>query len=219
MYETEPLTKLIEQVVSNPVGEDAARISALYNNILDWDARNAAGIEPIRSYLEAAEAAQSVDEVMAVKEQIASDLGGNLLIGFSLSTDAKDSTRYTVEFSPLSPSLTKEIYAADSGSQKDAYLTYMQTLFQLGGADAQSAQEDALRIWEMEKELSVHAVSYTHLDVYKRQYPAPRGFRASGRSGNHRCRTAGMRPLQAAPCRLRLQCVRSGCSDRCRSSY
>lgn len=158
MYETEPLTKLIEQVVSNPVGEDAARISALYNNILDWDARNAAGIEPIRSYLEAAEAAQSVDEVMAVKEQIASDLGGNLLIGFSLSTDAKDSTRYTVEFSPLSPSLTKEIYAADSGSQKDAYLTYMQTLFQLGGADAQSAQEDALRIWEMEKELSVHAL-------------------------------------------------------------
>ncbi len=158
MYETAPLTKLIEQVVSNPAGEDAARISALYNNILNWDARNTAGIEPIRSYLEAAEAAQSVDEVMTVKKQIASDLGGNLLVGFSLSADAKDSTRYTVGFSPLSPSLTKEIYAADSGSQKDAYLTYVQTLFQLGGADAQSAQEDALRVWEMEKELSVHAL-------------------------------------------------------------
>ena len=158
MYDTEPLNALIRQAVANPEGEDAQRIAALYNNILDWDARNAAGIEPIRPYLEAAEAAQSVDEVMAVKKQIAEDLAGNLLAGFSLSGDAKDSTRYTVGFSAFSPSLTKEVYAADSGSQKDAYLTYVQKLFEIGGADAQSAAADAQRIWEMEKELSTHAL-------------------------------------------------------------
>lgn len=158
MYDTEPLNALIRQAVANPAGEDAQRIAALYTNILDWDARNAAGIEPIRPYLEAAESAQSVDEVMAVKKQIAEDLAGNLLAGFSLSADAKDSTRYTVGFSAFSPSLTKEVYAADSGSQKDAYLTYIQTLFEIGGADAQSAAADARRIWEMEKELSTHAL-------------------------------------------------------------
>ena len=58
MYDTEPLNNLIERTVANPVGEDAQRIAALYTNILDWDARNMAGIEPIRPYLEAAEAAQ-----------------------------------------------------------------------------------------------------------------------------------------------------------------
>ena len=158
MYDTEPLNALIRQAVANPEGEDAQRIAALYNNILDWDARNAAGIEPIRPYLEAAEAAQSVDEVMAVKKQVAEDLAGNLLAGFSLSGDAKDSTRYTVGFSAFSPSLTKEVYAADSGSQKDAYLAYVQKLFEIGGADAQSAAADAQRIWEMEKELSTHAL-------------------------------------------------------------
>ena len=158
MYDTEPLNALIRQAVANPEGEDAQRIAALYNNILDWDARNAAGIEPIRPYLEAAEAAQSVNEVMAVKKQIAEDLAGNLLAGFSLSGDAKDSTRYTVGFSAFSPSLTKEVYAADSGSQKDAYLAYVQKLFEIGGADAQSAAADAQRIWEMEKELSTHAL-------------------------------------------------------------
>lgn len=127
MYDTEPLNELIREAAENPTDEYAQRIAALYTNILDWDARNAAGTEQIRPYLEAAEAAQSVDEVMAVKKQIAEDLSGNLLVGFSLSADAKDSTRYTVGFSAFSPSLTKEVYAADSGSQKDAYLTYTTT--------------------------------------------------------------------------------------------
>ena len=157
MYDTEPLNNLIERTVANPVGEDAQRIAALYTNILDWDARNTAGIEPIRPYLEAAEAAQSVDEVMAVKKQIAEDLAGNALVGFTLSADAKDSTRYTVGFAAFSPSLSKDVYA-NGGSQKDAYLTYIQTLFEIGGADEASAAADAQRIWEMEKELSTHAL-------------------------------------------------------------
>lgn len=157
MYDTEPLNTLIERTVANPVGEDAQRIAALYTNILDWDARNTAGIEPIRPYLEAAEAAQSVDEVMAVKKQIAENLAGNALVGFTLSADAKDSTRYTVGFAAFSPSLSKDVYA-NGGSQKDAYLTYIQTLFEIGGADEASAAADAQRIWEMEKELSSHAL-------------------------------------------------------------
>lgn len=157
MYDTEPLNTLIERTVANPVGEDAQRIAALYTNILDWDARNTAGIEPIRPYLEAAEAAQSVDEVMAVKKQIAENLAGNALVGFTLSADAKDSTRYTVGFAAFSPSLSKDVYA-NGGSQKDAYLTYIQTLFEIGGADEASAAADAQRIWEMEKELSTHAL-------------------------------------------------------------
>lgn len=168
MYDTAPLHALIQDAAANPEGEDAQRIAALYTNILDWDARNAAGIEPIRLYLEAAEAAQSVEDVMAVKKQIAEDLAGNLLAGFSLSADAKDSTRYTVGFSAFSPSLTKEVYAADSGSQKDAYLTYIRTLYQIGGADAESAAADAQRVWEMEKELSTHALDrqdYGNVDL------------------------------------------------------
>lgn len=168
MYDTEPLNELIREAAENPMDEYAQRIAALYTNILDWDARNAAGTEPIRPYLEAAEAAQSVDEVMAVKKQIAEDLSGNLLVGFSLSADAKDSTRYTVGFSAFSPSLTKEVYAADSGSQKDAYLTYIQTLYEIGGADTESAAADAQRVWEMEKELSTHALDrqdYGNVDL------------------------------------------------------
>lgn len=158
MYDTEPINALIEQTVASPVGEEAERIATLYANILDWDARNAAGIEPIRPYLEAAEAAQSVDELMAVHKQVSEDLAFDLLMSFTLSVDAKDSTQYTVAFSPLSPDLSKDIYAADSGSQKEAYLTYIRTLFELGDADAESAAADAQRVWNLEKELSSHAL-------------------------------------------------------------
>lgn len=155
---TEPMTQLIEQTVANPVGEDAQRIATLYTNILDWDARNAAGIEPIRSYLDAAEAAQSVDELMAVHKQVGEDLAIDTLMGFTLSIDDMDSSHYAVSFSPLSPNLSKAIYAADSGKQKEAYLTFIRTLFELGGADEESAAADAQRVWELEKDLSSHAL-------------------------------------------------------------
>lgn len=156
MLDTEPLTALIDKAIKNPVNEDERRIAALYHNILDWDARNAAGLTPIQPYLDAVDAAQTLDDVMAVRHKIADELAGNFLIGFGLSGDAKDSTRYTVAFSTFSPSLTKEIYAEDGGSKKDAYLAYLQQLLEIAGQDAASAKADAARFWALEKALSPH---------------------------------------------------------------
>lgn len=156
MLDTEPLTALIDKAVKNPVNEDERRIAALYHNILDWDARNAAGLTPIQPYLDAVDATQTLDELMAVKHKIAEELGSDYLIGFGLSGDAKDSTRYTVAFSTFSPSLTKEIYAEDGGSKKDAYLAYLQQVLEIAGQDAASAKADAARFWAMEKALSPH---------------------------------------------------------------
>ncbi|MDY3618539.1 M13 family metallopeptidase [Agathobaculum sp.] len=154
MFDTEPLTKLIKQAIQAPKNEDEKRISALYHNIMDWDARNAAGLAPIQPYLDAVQNAKTLDDLMAIKHKMADELASNILIGFGLTTDAKDSTQYTLAFSTFSPSLTKEIYAEDGGAKKDAYLTYVQTVLQIAGQDEASARADANRFWEMEKALS-----------------------------------------------------------------
>lgn len=154
MLDTEPLTKLIEQAIKNPKNEDEQRIAALYTNCMDWDARNAAGLSPIQPYLDALENANTLDDLMAVKHRMADELASNMLIGFGLTTDAKDSTQYTISFSTFFPSLTKEIYAEDNGSKKDAYLTFVQTVLQIAGQEEVSAKADADRLWSLEKALS-----------------------------------------------------------------
>lgn len=154
MLDSEPLTALIQKAVASPVGEDAQRISALYRNVMNWDARNAAGVTPLRSYLDAVDRAGTLSELMAVQQTVSEELGASLLLGFGLSNDLQDSTRYMVSFSAFSPSLTKDVYAADSGVQKDAYLTYLAALLQLGGRTAGDARADAQRYWALEKAIA-----------------------------------------------------------------
>ena len=156
MTNTEPLTELIKQAVKNPADEDAKRIAALYNNFLDYEARDALGIEPLKPYLAAIDSAQTLSDLMEVQQKLSDEAEGSLLLAFSLSNDAKDSTRYTVAFSGPGVSLTKEIYAADSGSQKDAYLAYVQKLLTLGGYDETTAKADTERIWQFERSLAPH---------------------------------------------------------------
>ena len=108
---------------------------------------------------------------MDVQQKLSDEVGGSLLLTFSLTTDMKDSNRYTVALSGPGVSLTKEIYAADSGSQKDAYIAYVQKLFTLGGYDEATAKENASLVWQFEKALAPQ-------DVYKRQRPPrPAPFR------------------------------------------
>jgi putative endopeptidase len=154
MFDTAPMTDLINQTVANPKGEDAARIAALYNTLMDWDARNAAGVAPIRPYLDAIDSAASLDELMAVQQTMVDEAACSLLMGFGLTSDAMDSTRYAVGFEALSPSLTKEIYAADGGARKEAYLAFLRTMLTLSGYDEATAAAEADRFWQFEKALA-----------------------------------------------------------------
>lgn len=173
MTNTEPLTELIEQAAKNPTNEDARRIAALYNNFLDYDARDALGIEPIKPYLTALDNAKTLSDLMDVQQKLSDEVGGSLLLTFSLTTDMKDSNRYTVALSGPGVSLTKEIYAADSGSQKDAYIAYVQKLFTLGGYDEATAKENASLVWQFEKALAPHMLDrqdYSNVDKIYNPY-------------------------------------------------
>lgn len=135
-------------------GSGEEKIKNLYENALDWEARNRTGVEPIRPYLEAIDAATTLDELMEVHNRMVRELSSSMLVGYGLTVDAKDASRYILTFGSLAPSLSKEMYAADSGTTKDTYLQYLSTLFVLGGETEEQAAADAARYYALERALS-----------------------------------------------------------------
>ncbi len=135
-------------------GSPEQKIGDFYNNILDWDARNAAGITPVKPYLEAIDGAQTLDEVLAVADRMKRELYQAGLRTNGLTIDAKDSNRYIVTFSSIAPSLSKDIYEKDGGKEKDAFLKYLKALLVLGGYAEEDAERQAKLYWEADRVLA-----------------------------------------------------------------
>lgn len=144
---------LITDIAADPQEKGTAgyKIAALYHCVTDMESREKAGAEPIRPYLDAIDAAGTLDELMEADCRIRRELGFSTLLGYGLTADLVDSTRYTVFFSPFSAALSKDFYLGGTQAQTDAYLTYMSTLFTLSGMEESAAQAEALRLYETEK--------------------------------------------------------------------
>ena len=63
---TEQVSGLIREIAAGKpkAGTPQAKIKDLYETILNWDARNKAGIEPLKPYLEAIDKAETLPELM-----------------------------------------------------------------------------------------------------------------------------------------------------------
>ncbi len=150
---------LIADIVANPQqpGTPEAKIKALYECVTDAEGREAAGIAPIKAYIDAIENAKTLEELMASELKLKKDVGLFTLLGFGLGADAKDSTRYTVYFSALDASMDKEFYG-DEGAKKDAYLHYIETLYTLSGLSEEQAKKYAGIVWDTEKVLAAESM-------------------------------------------------------------
>lgn len=153
------VAQIIREAAASPKTEGEKKISALYNNILNMDARNKAGITPIQPYLDAVSNAKTLDELMAARNLICQELGTELMLGFGLTVDAKDSNVYDLAFIALYPSLGQSGYENATDSQKAAYLTYIITLLKLVGTSEADAQTQALQIWNMESSIAAKSLT------------------------------------------------------------
>lgn len=134
--------------------EGERQIVNFYNNILDTDGRNQAGITPIQPYLTAIDQAQTVEELMQVHSKIYTETGVSTLLGFGLDIDAKDSTQCILVFAGASPALGKYGYAGAAEGQKTAYLTYLTDLLVLLGQSQADAQAQADLVWQTDTALA-----------------------------------------------------------------
>lgn len=149
------VSDLIQEIVrSNPAaGTKEAQIKNLYESVVDWDARNAAGVEPIRPWLDAVDQADSLDELMEVHHTISREAAVSILLGFGLTTDAKDSTKNILTFASLYPSLGAASSYEDANTTQ-AYLKLLETYLVLGGESQAQAAEDAAAYFAVEKDLA-----------------------------------------------------------------
>ncbi len=167
---TEQVSEIIQEIVkSSPrEGSPEAKIKALYETILDWDARNEAGVTPLKPYLEQIDAASSLEELMEVHNKLVEELCLSTLAYFNLTVDDKDSTQYILHFGITEPSLTKDYYTEEYAEIQSAFRTYVTDLLTLAGQDADSAAQDAALLYDMEQELSaVKMDQQDYLDVDK----------------------------------------------------
>ena len=152
------LDKLIKDIVaSNPAaGSPEQKIKTLYENFLNWDARNEAGITPIQPYLDKIDGAEDLDALMEVSNQLLPETGVGLLY-FAPTQSVEDSTKKVLVFGAMGASLTKEFYAMEG--VEAVFANYVNTLFQLGGASEEEAAAMTETYVAMDKALAESRMS------------------------------------------------------------
>ena len=156
MYDNSRVSGIIQEAAAGTQekGSPKQKIGDFYNNILNWDVRNKEGIAPIKPYLDLVDQADTLEEVLDVADRLQRELYMAGLRQFSVTIDAKDSDRYIVTFSSISPSLSKDVYEKDSGREKEAFLRYVKALLVLGGYAEDNAERQVQLFWDADKMLS-----------------------------------------------------------------
>ena len=135
-------------------GSAEQKISDFYSNILDKKSRLETGFSPIMPYLKEIDEVQNIEEFNRVLYKISDELATNLMSGFALDTDLKNSNNYMLTFATVSPNLPKEFYTGGEGKQYEAYIKYLRNLLYETGESQSNSQKAALAFYSFEKRLS-----------------------------------------------------------------
>ena len=124
-----------EADASDP-GSVEYRISALYETLMDMDARNEAGAEPIKEWIDRFEKADSMDDLLAADLAYMEDTGNSAIIGIGVGVHPEDSRHYVITLDTMLHGPDRSIMV-DEGMDtfRDAYLVYLGEIFRAAGYD------------------------------------------------------------------------------------
>ena len=140
-------------------GSPQEKIKILYDNIMDMDARNAAGYDPIKPDLAAIDAIDNLEDLQTTELLGGTELALGLFVGFGVGIDSLDSNVYSMTLVPASAPLSKQTYTGGNDTQKQAYLKYITTLLTLCGWDEAQAARDAQAVFNFDAKLSAASLS------------------------------------------------------------
>lgn len=155
------LHDLILEIVNSgedyPEGSAEQKIRSLYNNAIDMEERNRADIQPLRKYLDAADSAQTMQEMYAAVAQAVSELGnpGNGIFPMIAVTDTNDSTKRVMQLMTMTPMmLSQEEYDDLENETLKSYREMMVKQLMAAGESEEDAQRHADGILRVERELA-----------------------------------------------------------------
>ena len=158
------LTELQKKSYKN--GTIEQKLSDFYKQALDVDARNKAGIAPVKPLLDEMEAAQNKKELQQIQLKYAAQ-GYGISFGGGFGADEKNVTMNI--FNVYQGGLTlgqKDYYVNNDEATvaiREAYKKYIQKMFQLYGFTAEQAAEKEQAIFQHETMLALVSKSMTEL--------------------------------------------------------
>ena len=160
------LRSLIEDIArqTNAPGSLEQKIGDLYNLAMDSIRRNNEGWQPVRRDYEAIAMAQSKADLFRTTVRLARQ-GVPLMVDIWVDADLKDSRMNLVYVSQGGLSLGQRDYYVDSDSTtlsiRNAYLNYIQRLFELTGENSDEAAQKAATVLRMETTIAQPSYSAT----------------------------------------------------------
>lgn len=162
----EQLKRIVSEMVSG-VWADASSeqsVKNFYQSAVDMEFRNKEGIKPLLGFLERYENALSVEELLTANHEISRVMGSDILGRFA-DEDIFNGTTFAPYISGMSCVLEKYYFETEDETAKNAYLTLVSELLQLGGEGKKDAEKHAKMLYEMEREVSLATSDYSEYDV------------------------------------------------------
>lgn len=161
-----------ENVMSYDKDSPEYRLGAYYETMMDFDARNEAGMEPVMKYIDAFEDADNLDELVDADIDYLEETGISTLFALYSRVDPADSQKYTIAvtfYAGVYPG--KEVITdPELEDYKNAYLVYLGEIFRNAGYDKIDAAIKGASAFSLLKGWEEHAagadVSYDP-DAYK----------------------------------------------------
>lgn len=159
------ILEIVNSSTDYPTGSSEQKIRDFYTSVLAVEQRSTAGIEPLRKYLDAADAAQNFSELNAAIAQAVRDLGnfGNGLFPMVAVTDTQDSSRKVMQLMTLTPMFSPEDYASSDNEMIKEYRASMVDQLAAAGESRTEAERLADGILRIEKTLAENASSSEEL--------------------------------------------------------
>lgn len=153
-------------------GSDEQKIADLYESYIDFDARNKAGIAPIKPYLDKIDQIKNLKDLQAYMTEV-TPISLNSLYGFYVYSHMKNSSQNAIYLSAASLGLGRDYYQKeDEANTKtlDQYKEYIDRIFPFTGEKTKSLKGPA--IIEFEKLIAANFLTVVEQrDARKRFNP------------------------------------------------
>lgn len=174
-FNSKAVRSLLEKAAANksaPAGSVSRRVGDFYTASMDSLTIESLGYSPIKTDLAKIEAVKDVNGLLNLVALMRTTGAAGGMFGVSVGQDRKNVTKYMVNLSQGGTTLSdRDDYTKNDARTKmirEAYHTYMTTLFSLIGSNPATAKKQANTVFNIEKQLADAQMSRIEMrDQYK----------------------------------------------------